>query len=144
MNRRIPLVKAVMTPFPYSVHVDVLIDEARAKMEEHSIRHLPVVDGDDLVGIVSDRDLSLVTEPASGRAADSNLTVGCICERDVFVVELTERLDGVLDEMLRRRIGSAIVVKAGRVVGIFTAVDGCRFLRQLLQDFFPSDDSYVA
>ena len=144
MNRRIPLVKAVMTAYPYSVQVDALIDEARELMEEHSIRHLPVVDGDELVGIVSDRDLSLVTEPGSGRAADSRLTVGSICERDVFVVELTERLDGILDEMLKRRIGSAIVVKTGRVVGIFTAVDACRFLRRLLQDFFPSDDSHVA
>jgi CBS domain-containing protein len=62
----------------------------------------------------------------------------------MFTVELTERLDGVLDEMLKRRIGSAIVVKADRVVGIFTAVDACRFLRRLLEDFFPSDDSHVA
>ena len=113
-------------------------------MDEHRIRHLPVVDREKLVGIVSDRDLRLETKPTSGRAEESKLTVGEICERDVYVVELTERLDGVLDEMLRRRIGSAVVVKADRVVGIFTSVDACRVLRRLLEDFFPSDDSYVA
>ena len=140
----IPLIKAVMTAFPYSVHPDASVDEARALMEEHRIRHLPVVEGEALVGIVSERDLGLVTKPTSGRTAIEEVTVGSICERDVFTVELTERLDGVLDEMLRRRIGSAIVVKADRVVGIFTAVDACRFLRRLLENFCPSDDSHVA
>ena len=144
MHQRIPLVKAVMTPFPYSVETTSLVEEARALMEEHAIHHLPVVDGEELVGIVSDRDLQLVVDPESGRPPEGGVTVGAICERDVYVVELTERLDGVVDGMLERRIGSAIVVKANRVVGIFTAVDACRFLRKLLGEFFPSDDSHVA
>ena len=144
MHQRIPLVKAVMTPFPYSVETTSLVGEARALMEQHSIHHLPVVDGEELVGIISDRDLRLLADPESGKAADGNVTVGAACERNVYVVELTQRLDGVLDGMLERRIGSAIVVKADRVVGIFTAVDACRFLRRLLGEFFPSDDSHVA
>ncbi|MDH3253366.1 MAG: CBS domain-containing protein [Acidobacteriota bacterium] len=144
MQRRIPFVKAVMTPFPYSIEAGARVEEARLLMHEHGIRHLPVVEREKLIGIVSDRDLRLVTEPSSGRVADEDLAIRDICERDVFVVELTERLDGVLDEMLRRRIGSAIVVKSERVVGIFTAVDACRFLRQLLTDFFPTDGSHVA
>ena len=114
MHQRIPLIKAAMTPFPYSVRASALIDEARAMMDEHRIRHLPVVEGEELVGIVSDRDLRLVTEPTTGRAMKETLTLGEICERDVYVVELTERLDGVLDEMLRRRIGSAIVILLSR------------------------------
>ena len=144
MHQRIPLVKAAMTPFPYSIQVDAPIGEARVMMDEHRIRHLPVVKGEELVGILSDRDLRLVIEPGSDRRVRGDLTVGDICERDVYVVELTERLDGVLDGMLSRRIGSAIVVKAERVVGIFTSVDACRFLRRLLGDFFPTDDSHVA
>jgi acetoin utilization protein AcuB len=144
MHRRIPLIKAVMTPFPYSVQVDGSVGEAAALMREHRIRHLPVVDGEDLVGVVSDRHIRMATEPAETGGPSEELTVGSLCERNVYVAELTERLDGVLDEMLERRIGSAIVVKADRVVGIFTTVDACRFLRRLLEDFFPSDDSHVA
>lgn len=144
MQRRIPFVKAVMTPFPYSIEAEAKVDEARLMMQEHDIRHLPVVEGETLTGILSDRDLCLVTEPSLGRVADESLAVRDICERDVLAVELTERLDGVLDEMLRRHIGAAVVVKSERVVGIFTAVDACRFLRQLLADFFPTDDSHVA
>ena len=144
MKQRIPLVKAVMTPFPYSVEAGASAGDARLLMDEHRIRHLPVVEGEHLVGIVSDRDLQLLADPESGGAIETTKTVGSICERDVYVVELTERLDGVLDEMLARRIGSAIVVKAGRIVGIFTAVDACRFLRKLLGEFFPSNGSHVA
>ena len=143
MNQRIPLVKAVMTPFPYSVQANASLDEAESLMAQHRIRHLPVLEGEDLLGIVSERDLRLTGEPDTGSPAGGEVTIGSICERDVYVVELTERLDGVLDGMLERRIGSAIVVKAEKVVGIFTAVDACRFLRRLLEDFFPTDDFHV-
>jgi acetoin utilization protein AcuB len=143
VNQRIPLVKAVMTPFPYSVQANASLEEAESLMAQHRIRHLPVVEGEGLLGIVSERDLRLVGVPNTGSAAAGEVTIGSICERDVYVVELTERLDGVLDEMLERRIGSALVVKAEKVVGIFTAVDACRFLRRLLEDFFPTDDFHV-
>jgi acetoin utilization protein AcuB len=133
-----------MTPFPYSVEGRASVAEARRMMAEKQIHHLPVVDGEELIGVVSDRDLRLVIDPGSGEPVDRDLSVREICETNVYVVELTERLDGVLDGMLHRRIGSAIVVKAGRIVGIFTAVDACRFLRSLLIDFFPTDDSHVA
>lgn len=143
-NVRIPLVKAVMTPFPYSIGPDARLASARRMMEEHDIRHLPVVDGEQLVGIVSDRELRLFLAPDSGELVDRSLKVRDICETEVYIVELTERLDGVIDGMLKRRVGSAIVTKAGRVVGIFTSVDACRYLRTMLTDFFPTDDSHVA
>lgn len=135
-----PLIKAVMTPFPHSIAIDAGVGEAKRMMEQHEIRHLPVVEGQRLVGIVSERDLLA----ADRRAAGSGPRVGDICETDVYVVELTERLDGVLDEMIERRIGSAVVVREGRVVGIFTTFDACRYLQRLLKDFFPTDGSHVA
>ena len=55
--------KAVMTPFPYSVELDDPIAKARGLMDEHRIRHLPVKDGCELVGLLTDRDLKLVLGP---------------------------------------------------------------------------------
>jgi acetoin utilization protein AcuB len=144
VRQQIPLVKAVMTPFPYSVRVDASCDEARRMMGQHDIRHLPVIDGERLVGVVSDRDLRMVIDPTTGSIPEPGPKVGDICERSVFVVELTERLDRVLSEMLRRRIGSAIIMRGERTVGIFTMVDACRFLTKLLGEFFPTDGSHVA
>ena len=139
MSVRMPLIKAVMTPFPHSIPRDARLEEAKRMMSLHKIRHLPVVEGQTLVGIVSERDLLHADQHAAlpSRVAD-------ICQPDVYVVELTERLDGVLDEMLERKIGSAVVVRGDRIVGIFTTVDACRYLQKILKDFFPTDGSHVA
>jgi acetoin utilization protein AcuB len=144
VKQKIPLVKAVMTPFPFSIGLRDPVERARTMMEKHGIRHLPVVDGEQLVGIVSDRDLRLVADPRSGASDGQALTVVEIYGQDALVVELTERLDGVLRQMIRRHIDSAIVVKQGRLAGIFTTMDACRFLQRLLREFFPADDDHAA
>jgi CBS-domain-containing membrane protein len=58
-----------MTPFPWHVHLDDHLGHAREVMRERGIRHLPVTDDGELVGIVTDRDIGLVEnatrEPAS-------------------------------------------------------------------------------
>lgn len=140
MNLRVPLVKAAMTPFPFSIPPEASVEDARRMMDEHEIRHLPVVAGEHLVGVVSDRDL----RGPLARGEARSVLIGDVYERDVYVVELSQRLDVVLDQMLRRRIGSAIVARDGRVAGIFTTVDACGFLLRLLGDLFPSDGSHVA
>ena len=40
--RRMPTIKAVMTPVPYTVDVGAPVTTARALMQEHQISHLPV------------------------------------------------------------------------------------------------------
>jgi CBS domain-containing protein len=47
-----------MTPHPATIVADAGLREARDMMLERGFRHLPVLDGDDVVGIVSLRDLS--------------------------------------------------------------------------------------
>ena len=49
----------VMTKFPHSVGADQPISVARSMMKEHRVRHLPVQEGGQLVGILSDRDVQV-------------------------------------------------------------------------------------
>ena len=64
---------------------------------------------------------------------------------DPYIVSIDEPLDKVLLTMAERHIGSAIVTKAGKLVGIFTSVDACRIFGEYLQDRFPhSMDDNVA
>jgi len=49
----------VMTPKPLTCRPDTSLDEVRHVMRDKHIRHLPVVDGTRLVGIVSIGDLNL-------------------------------------------------------------------------------------
>lgn len=133
----IPPIKAVMTPFPYSIESGEPISMASDMMQQHAIRHLPVMEAGKLVGMLSDRDVRLVQDPKQ-KAPPDDRTVGDICTRDIYVVRLTDPLDRVLTEMARRNIGSAVVVKQGRLAGIFTVTDACRLYGELLQSLFPS------
>ena len=61
-------VKDWMTKDPVTVSPDMDTDEATALMATHGFRHLPVVDGDTVVGVVSLRDLlsTRIRRPSGG------------------------------------------------------------------------------
>jgi acetoin utilization protein AcuB len=115
-----------MTPFPYSIDVRAGVAEAKAMMAEHDIRHLPVTEDRKLIGVVSDRDLKRIQTLEEGAQSDEELSVGDAFVDHAYLVDVTEPLDEVLQHMWEERIGSALVLKAGKLVGIFTAADACR------------------
>lgn len=133
----IPPIEAVMTPLPVSVGIDARISEARELMADHDIRHLPVTDGGEIVGVVTQRDVGLVLDPERDLPFDHELRVRTICMPDAYVVAPETPLDTVVAEMARRRIGSALVAREGRLVGIFTATDACRLYAETLRGARP-------
>jgi len=132
----IPPVKAVMTPFPYWVDIEVPLAKARAMMEEHAISHLPVTRAGLLVGVLGRRDLE--------RAGESMTHVRDVCRTGPYVVGLSEPLDRVLLHMAEHRLDSVLVVKEGRLAGIFTVTDACRHFGKLLRSLFPAGGDDVA
>ena len=122
----LPTLKTLMTPFPYAVDIEASIAQAQDMMNEHAIRHLPVTDGGQLVGVLTDRDLHRYDPGLGTHRSQANIRVRDIYVSDVYVVELTERLDVVLLQMATRHIGSALVVRRDKLVGIFTAMDACQ------------------
>ena len=141
MMTHVPSIGSVMTPFPYVVQVDDSLLFARTLMVEHSIRHLPVKDGNTLVGLLTDRDLKRALDPNLGLPPEEELFVRDVFVPDAYVVDVTEPFDGVLDQLSTRHIGSALVTKNGRLVGIFTLVDAARLYCQHLRALFPSTPS---
>jgi len=135
--KQIPPVKAVMTPFPHCIDNDEPLSAARAMMDEHGIRHLPVMQDGRLGGVLTDRDLRLAAAPALAPTRPDPLRVHEVTPHDAYVVELNEPLDVVVLHMARHRIDCALVVKHGRLVGIFTMTDACRGLGGLLRSLFP-------
>jgi len=124
-----------MTPFPWKVRLDDSLSHATAVMRERNIRHLPVTDGDELVGIITERDIGLVENAVRDRRGRASLRVRDACAIDAYVVDLSAPLDRVLAEMAEHHIGSVLVVKRGKLAGIFTSSDAChhfsRFLAQV-------------
>lgn len=132
--KHMPPIKSVMTPFPYSIDIDAPINEARAFMHKQNIRHLPVISGGKLAGIVSDRDIKLFLGPDLAYPEADKARVRDVYLSNPYIVDLNEPLDNVLTAMAERHIGSVLVTRDGKLAGLFTATDACRtfadFLRQ--------------
>ena len=142
--KKIPTVQSVMTPFPYSIEAGASLREGRHMMQSHDVRHLPVVRHRKLVGILSDRDLKRALDPSLGLPPKDELFVDDVMIHDPYVVETTERLDNVLDEMAEELIGCALIVREGKLVGIFTTTDACREFANHLREGRTQDEDEVA
>jgi acetoin utilization protein AcuB len=117
-----------MTPFPHFVESGESLLVARTLMVRHEVRHLPVKDGDKLVGVLTDRDLKRALDPDLGLPPKDELFVRDVFVPDAYTVDTSEPLDRVLEEMANRHMGSVLVTTHGRLAGIFTTTDACRLL----------------
>lgn len=129
---RVP-VEEFTTPDPITAGEDMTIDELRQLMETHGIRHLPVIRGNTVVGVVSDRDVRLV----AGLTVAEKLQVraGDIMAADPLTVKSTAPLDEVAYAMSEKKVGSAIVNdEQGRFLGIFTSIDALNALIEIVRN----------
>ena len=104
-------------------------------MDTHQIHHLPILTGSRLRGIVSQRDI-LAARLRQGDALDE-MPLESICSADVLTVSPVTPVDQVAERMLTRRVGSAVVVDGGYVVGIFTTADALRVLSAIFAKSSP-------
>ncbi|MBX3187039.1 MAG: CBS domain-containing protein [Labilithrix sp.] len=124
-----PHVSEYMTSGPFAVGPREPLTNARRLMSKYELRHLPVCSEGKLVGIVSDRELDLVQSVARGSVDE--ITVEEAMSLDPYAPSPDAPLTEVVRFMVDRRVGSAVVVDAGQVVGIFTATDAMRALLDL-------------
>jgi len=119
-------VYSCMTPAPLTIGRDQTLATAHDLMHKHDIRHLPVLDGGVLVGIVTDRDLHLV-ESLAGTDPKSTLVEEAMTP-DPYIVAADTPLRDVAKQMVDHKYGCAVVVDRGHVAGIFTTIDALRLL----------------
>ena len=136
-RHRLPQILAFMTPFPYSIDVDAPLDEAHAFLRERQIHHLPVTRDGVLAGILTDRDIKLALGPDLDSPPERELSVRDVFQPDSYVVEAGGLLEDVAATMAQRHVGSALVTRGGKLVGIFTTTDACRALARILRDQHP-------
>jgi acetoin utilization protein AcuB len=109
-----------MSRNPIAISPDASIQEAIELMKEHSIRHLPVLDGEErLVGWVSDTDLRGVFMASM----IEDLTVGDVMIADPITVSSTDVLEQAALLITKHKIGGMPVLEDGKLVGIITVVD---------------------
>ena len=127
----IPPISEYMSTSTHTIGAEQPLSVAHRIMREHQIRHLPVLRGGQIVGLVSQRDLHLVetfkdTDP-------DEVTVEEAMSQDVLTVPPEACLDEVVDMMSARKLGSVVIMRQGRVEGIFTTTDALYALARVLR-----------
>jgi acetoin utilization protein AcuB len=124
------IIREFMTAEPVRIPRDMPLEAAHALMRSARVRHLVVTDGARLVGVLSQRDVYLMetlrgAEPEKASAEEAMVGTPYAVPADAPVA-------GVARAMWEQRIGSAVVLEAGEVVGIFTRTDALRALAEVL------------
>ncbi len=118
----------------FTVTANDKVDRVFFLIHYEDIRHLPVVEGDKVVGIVSDRDLYKALGPKKhtraivGQKDDVILSVSSkkvchIMRRGVITIDPEASIKKAAIILAKKKIGALPVVKENKLVGIITATD---------------------
>lgn len=129
--RQFPVVSQYMTDALHTIAPNRSLAAARGEMQHHRIRHLPVLDGGRVVGLLSERDLLLVETLPGVNPTD--VRVEEAMAQEVFTVQPDAPVGEVIEQMIARKLGSAVVCRDERVIGVFTTIDALRALHELLE-----------
>jgi acetoin utilization protein AcuB len=117
----------VMKANPICVGMDTRLEEIRCLLDKHDFHHLPVLDGDELVGIISDRDILRIISPFLDTGSEMtrdveilNKAAHQIMTRQPISVSLDDSLNKVIEWMVSAGISCIPVLDKGRLVGIIT------------------------
>ncbi len=114
-------VREAMTEDPRSIGPSATVVEAAQVMRDEHIGSLPITDGNTLVGMITDRD---ITTRVVAEAADlASTSVGDVYSQDLVSVEPDKDLEEALQLMARHQVRRLPVVEGGRLVGIVAQAD---------------------
>lgn len=127
---------AFMTPQPVTIGRQEPLATAHRLMRENNVRHLPVLEHGDLVGVLSQRDL-LFLETLQGVALDDDVVEDAM-STDAYAITADTPIADVAREMASKRYGCAVIMERGRVAGIFTTTDALRLISAIVPVAAPS------
>lgn len=135
--KKIPTLKTAMTPFPYSVQLETTLTAVRNLMQAHNIHHIPVMNDGKIVGVITEKEIETRQKVLNGGDNEKSLEVLHVPMSKAYVVDINEPLENVLLTMANKRIGATVITKHGKLVGVFTYIDACRYFGQYIKSKFP-------
>lgn len=129
--KAIPKISKYMTTVPHTIGADQTLAKASEIMAKHRIRHLPVLDGGKLVGILSERDVQLVETFRDVNPKE--VKVDEAYSRDPYIASPESTLSDVCEHMAAHKYGCALIVDNHKLVGLFTWVDALNAMSELLE-----------
>ena len=117
-------IRDLMTGNPRTVTQDATVAEAARIMRDEDTGIVPIVEGSQLVGVITDRDIAI---RAVAEGKDSNTTVRDVASKDIVTVDPDQDLDEALRLMAQHQVRRIPVVEEdGKLVGIVSQADVAR------------------
>lgn len=117
------LINEVMKINPVTITTGTRLNDAYKLMHEKGLRHLPVLKGGKLVGVVTDRDLRLATSQLAEHPFDPDTEVGKIMSHPVITTSPNDPIERATQMMRELKIGCLPVVEDMELIGIVTVTD---------------------
>ena len=114
-------IRDVMTPAPVTVSSSTSLEQAAREMRDANIGDVIVLDGEQITGILTDRDI--VVRAVAGGRNPAQTRVGEIASRELTTIDPDESVDSAVGLMRERSIRRLPVVEDGRPVGIVSLGD---------------------
>ncbi len=117
------LIREIMKTDVITINPETTLCEAYEIMNVNKIRHLPILDGKKLSGIVTDRDLRYTTSRLAERPFDPTAKVSEIMTKKVITAHPDDPIEAAARVMRDLKISSLVVQENGKVAGIVTSID---------------------
>jgi len=117
------LINEVMNKNVITVSPDTKLSDAYSLMNTKNIRHLPIVEGEKLVGVVTDRDLRLATSRLAKKPFDIETPIKNIMSHPVQFTHPSDPIEIATQIMRELKIGCMPVLENSKLVGIVTITD---------------------
>src|SRR5512137_830517 len=117
------LVQDIMTSPVIAISPDISLQDAYRIIEERGIRHLPVMEIEKLVGVITDRDLRLATSALAPTPFPPDAKVSAIMCKFPFTADPADPVEDAARLMREKKIGCLPVTDDSRLVGIITGLD---------------------
>jgi CBS domain-containing protein len=117
--------KDIMTPEPVRIKADATLPEALTLLALADVRHLPVIDGVRVAGMLSERDVLGLLAPGE-RPALEELDKRCVRDlmsEEVLAVTPETPVRQIIEELLAHRVGALLVMEGEQLAGIVSYVD---------------------
>ena len=125
-----------------SIHSDASVLDAIKLMAERAVGSLLVMDGDKLVGIVTERDYARKVI-IKGRASEST-PVGEIMTSEVRTAAMDQTVNDCMQVMTKKKIRHLPVVDGGRVIGMISIGDLVQAIIESQQEEIQHLEQYIS
>lgn len=137
MKNQVPITE-IMSKNPITISPSKTLYEVEELLNRHNIRHIPVIDGDRLVGVISRSDLLKISvadlnddEDGVESVIFDNYTISQVMTKMPVFIDISYSVKDAAELLSQQSFHSLPVVDEGKLIGIVTSTDLIKYLIKL-------------